>query len=627
MSSGGGSGGNGGRGLKICILSGSSRTVAHAYGLHQDARIVEQILRETIISGGGGGSGGGIKIDSIEHNDAYTYGTGNRGTGAVDINIHLEVPCRMAWRYGRINIVVVNQEWWYKDAWKWVTEPREKGGADLFLFKTQYARSMFPELEDSRVRVVAWRPGTEISNGLSFLNDNKKNAFLYLLGASANKAAAAAIVCGAWRAEWPPLHVYGSKMIMDNLRGLYGDAAERGVFLLDKYESESERVKAQANYKYHVVASAAEGFGYTFAEAAAVGALPLWTDIGVYKELYGSVMGDVGKIDCRVVDLSGADMPFPDKPVMFKVEDVVRAVESLLGLSKEDHKSLSGKLRHLSTVRIKEFRNGCRSLLKSAIKLLFVPGNTAAYPPKVPAVADFPHVAIVTLTHNRPKWFANMANNILKSDYPTDKLTWIIADDSDGNGRVDGAVAKFQSANPFIRVRYLSMPKKLPIGEKRNKACLAAPGEASVFMMMDDDDHYPVSSIRARMAYLTEPGVECVYCSTLPMYDAKNYISAMNVPPLNLAPAERVSEASLAFTRKFFEEGRFPSSVSVAEGEGFIVGREHLTAEISPRGIIVSFLHGKNATSRRVPESTEPNGCHYGFSDEFFTYISELALD
>ena len=602
-----------GRGLRICVLSGSSRTVAHAYGLSQDARIIEQILREAT-------AGGSIKIDSVEHNDAYTYGTGNRATGSVDINIHLEVPCRMAWRYARVNIVVVNQEWWYSDAWKWVLEPKEKGGADIIVFKSKYARDMFFEVDDSRVRVISWRAGSEISAGLSSLG-KKKREFLYLVGASANKAAAAMIVVGSWKAEWPPLHVYGSKMIMDSLRSKFIDAWARGVELLDTYTTETERVKAQADYEFHVVASAAEGFGYTFAEAAAVGALPLWTDIGVYTELYGDILGSVGKISTRKVL---EDSAFPDKQVMFGETDVCRAVESLLALTKEEQKALSGKLRHLSTTRMKEFRASCRSLVKSSIKLLG--GATAVYPPKVPAIPDFPHVAIITLTHNRPKWFPNMANNILKSDYPSDKITWIIADDSDSAGRVDGAVAKFQSINRHIRVRYLSMPKKLAIGDKRNKACLAAPPECSIFMMMDDDDHYPVSSIRARMAYLNDPSVECVYCSTLPMYDSKRYISAMNVPPLNLSVAERVSEASLAFKRSFFDAGRFPASVNVAEGEGFIVGREALTAEISPRGVIVSFLHGGNATSRRVPEATEPNGCHYGFSDEFFTYISEISL-
>jgi len=604
-----------GRGLRICVLSGSSRTVAHAYGLSQDARIIEQILREA-------SAGGSIKIDSVEHGDAYTYGTGNRATGAVDINIHLEVPCRMAWRYGRINIVVVNQEWWYTDAWKWVLEPREKGGADIIVFKSKYARNMFFDVEESRARVISWRAGPEISAALSALG-KKKREFLYLVGASANKAAAAMIIVGVWKAEWPPLHVYGSKMIMDSLRAKFFDASSRGVELLDTYATETERVKAQAEYEFHVVASAAEGFGYTFAEAAAVGALPLWTDIGVYSELYGDILGVVGKISTRKVLEESA---FPDKPVLFREADVVYAVESLLGLTKEEQKSMSGALRHRSTTRMKEFRASCRSLLKSAIKLLVLPTVVAAYPPRLPAIPDFPHIAVVTLTHNRPKWFPNMANNILKSDYPSDKITWIIADDSNGDGRIDGAVSKFQSVNRHIRVRYLSMPKKLAIGDKRNKACLAAPPECSIFMMMDDDDHYPVSSIRARMAYLSDPAIECVYCSTLPMYDSKRYISAMNVPPLNLSVAERISEASLAFKRSFFETGKFPASVNVAEGEGFIVGREALTAEISPRGIIVSFLHGGNATSRRVPESTEANGCHYGFSDEFFTYISEISL-
>ena len=89
-----------------------------------------------------------------------------------------------------------------------------------------------------------------------------------------------------------------------------------------------------------------------------------------------------------------------------------------------------------------------------------------------------------------------------------------------------------------------------------------------------------------------------------------------------MAPAERVSEASLAFTAAFWKDRGFPE-VSIAEGEGFVGGRESATAEIAPEGILVSFLHGKNSTSRRVPASEEANGCHYGFSDEFFMYLCE----
>jgi Glycosyl transferase family 2 len=602
-----------GKKLRICILSGSARMASGpTFGLHQDSRILEQIIRESSVAGGL------FNIESIEHTDPYRYGTAERPAIFADINIHLEVPCRLAWNYARINIVVVNQEWWYKDVWNWCLAPQDHGGADLVVFKSGYARSLFPEVEDTRAKIISWRAGSDISAGLSGLTSvgsEKKREFLYLIGASQNKADAARVIVRAWKDSWPPLHIYGSKAILDTLR----PETQCAVELFDTHVTDSERIALQAKYTYHVVASAAEGFGYTFAEAVALGALPLWTDIGVYAELYGGLLGTVGKIPCIGHVSSG----FRDSVVVFDEASVIRGMESLLGLTSSQEKSLRGALRHLSTTRIKDFRSGCRSLLKTCLKLLLKKTVVAVYPPRVPAVADFPHVAVVTLTHNRKRWFPNMAQNILKSDYPPDKMTWIVADDSCAEERVDTAVAKFQSANPYIRVRYVSLVQDMAIGAKRNKACLAAPPEASVFVMMDDDDHYPAGSIRARMAHLG--GFGCVYCATLPMYDAQHYISAMNVPPLNSAPAERVSEASLAFTRAFFQERKFPASVSVAEGEAFIVGREHETAEISPIGVIVSFLHKGNSTSRRVPESTEPNGCHYGFSDEYFTFLSEVS--
>jgi hypothetical protein len=100
----------------------------------------------------------------------------------------------------------------------------------------------------------------------------------------------------------------------------------------------------------------------------------------------------------------------------------------------------------------------------------------------------------------------------------------------------------------------------------------------------------------------------------------------MNVPPLVLGPAERVSEATLAFRREFWEARGFPA-VGMAEGEGFLAGREAATREIPPVGVIVSFIHKGNTSSRRVPEDQEPNGCHYGFKDEFFTYLHTIGME
>jgi hypothetical protein len=63
----------------------------------------------------------------------------------------------------------------------------------------------------------------------------------------------------------------------------------------------------------------------------------------------------------------------------------------------------------------------------------------------------------------------------------------------------------------------------------------------------------------------------------------------------------------------------------MAEGLDFVEGREGVSVEMPSTGVIVSFIHTKNSSSRRVPKEEEPNGCHYGFSDEFFKYLHQIG--
>jgi hypothetical protein len=100
----------------------------------------------------------------------------------------------------------------------------------------------------------------------------------------------------------------------------------------------------------------------------------------------------------------------------------------------------------------------------------------------------------------------------------------------------------------------------------------------------------------------------------------------MNVPPLTLNMSERVSEATLIFTKKFWEERKF-SDVQIAEGDAFIRGREHMCREISPQEVIVSLVHPLTTSSRRAPEMKEPNGCHYGFNEKLFALVSQIGED
>ena len=571
------------------------------YGLGQDAKIIDMCLREMMATG---------KTNlKISHADPYLFiGHGNLPQ-ISDIHIYLEVPCRVAFPWAKVNVVVPNAEWWYKDAWSWT-----KDAGAIFWFRTLYCQKLF-EAAGIKGTYIGWRcPPSYVSSKQGAV---AKQA-LYVVGGSKHKKAAADVIVGCWQETWPPLVVLSAEPAPTKIAA--------NVDWRCKYISNEEKRMLQETSLYHVVASTAEGFGYTMAEALNQNALILRTDLPVYEELWGDALGQAGCIKTKAAaeavlyDISGA-VAMMDMPRVFEETDVVKAMGALLKMEPRKPDVLNRLILDAN----KNFRHHMANAWKAVSSRV---KNDKFLPPPNKGLAELPVLGVVTLVHNRPQWFSHAVRNIETTSYPRDKLVWVVVDDSVYENRVDMQIERTKQGLPGLQIEYVSLSKKTPIGEKRNLACaaaLAARPDVSVFAMMDDDDHYPKSSLSIRVAWLNALKKECIYAGTLPMYHINKYISAINVPPLNLAPCERVSEATLCFTRSFWEAKSFPKLTSIAEGEDFLRGREQNTVEIPPDGVIVSFLHGKNFTSRRVPETTDPNGCHYGFSDEYFTMISLIA--
>jgi glycosyltransferase involved in cell wall biosynthesis len=200
--------------------------------------------------------------------------------------------------------------------------------------------------------------------------------------------------------------------------------------------------------------------------------------------------------------------------------------------------------------------------------------------------------------------------------YPEDKLEWVIVDD--GDDPIDDTLIGVPN------VVYVRCDTKMSISDKRNLGVSKAMYDIVAFM--DDDDVYPNNSILQRVAMmLKEPAKDCAFCTTIPCYDIVKYSSFMNIPPMILPMSERVSEASLIFTKKFWNDKKFESAVNIAEADAFIRGREDMCREISPQEVIVSLVHPLNTSSRRIPVSDEPNGCHYGFNEKLFELVSQIG--
>lgn len=258
------------------------------------------------------------------------------------------------------------------------------------------------------------------------------------------------------------------------------------------------------------------------------------------------------------------------------------------------------------------------------------PAHGVRHLPPVLERADCPPVTIVTPTFQRKKLMEIAYHNLLATDYPLNRIEWIVVEDNDKSPHVmRESLAGFQQKVPDVQIRYIPLEGRRSVGEKRNVGVMAASNEWIMFM--DDDDHYPITSFRRRMAWLLKGSMSSiekkhriVACTTIALYDLKRGVSAVNVPPLDLPFSQRISEATLAFHRSVWEERAFPE-VSIAEGESWIKDRELEVLEIPPQQIIVAFTHGGNQSSRRLPPSNQNPACFWGFPKEYLVFIHGLV--
>jgi glycosyltransferase involved in cell wall biosynthesis len=228
---------------------------------------------------------------------------------------------------------------------------------------------------------------------------------------------------------------------------------------------------------------------------------------------------------------------------------------------------------------------------------------------------------VLTLTYNRRNFIDLAFLNLLVTDYPKDKIQWVVVEDSD-DPLLDSSdkIKKFEERQPGIKITYVPMKKK-SIGYKRNKAVMAA--EHDICVNMDDDDVYPETSFRRRVSWLmANPQVKVVGCTMIAMYDLQQGVSAVNTPPWALKQKERVSEASFCFWKSYAIDHPFPDQ-SQSEGEGFVPEDEQFL-EIPPQQILVALNHGKN-TSSRVIAGRAQTGCFWGWDKQFITWLHGLV--
>jgi hypothetical protein len=563
---------------------------ANTYGLAQDVKLLERAIKSIT---------GNVRMaDPLEP------------PSLCDLAVHFEVPIYGWMPWARRNVFVVNPEWW-EPAWNSYLSK-----ADALIFKCGVDRASFfsklPEtVSNPPSYVLPWTSPVGLS---TFQNKpqsvNHADGFVWFLGASKHKRAAAEKILPLWKSTYPPLTVYSvadlSGSMNSNVTLKVGDVPEE------------TRHQLQAFYPGHLILSESEALGLAAHEGQLAGAFLLGNSLPTYREAFGT------SEDCFLI-------PSSLEPYKSGVRDTFSApsleapyldsaVEAFIGT---DLAECRARQKQMAVARAVEFQ---KDAVKAFTEIVNAEGTHLN--PLPPQLDECPPISVITLLHNRRRFVDLAFHNLLITDYPKDKIEWVVIEDSDiPEEQASDKVLKFARECSPMSVSYIPLDKKnVPIGSLRNRAIKKA--QHDIILFMDDDDHYPSTSFRRRVAWLTKHpwaskyGVKAVCCTTIACYDLLKGTSAVNTPPWSLGLKERVSEATMCFYKSWWAEKPFPT-ISMAEGEGFVEGREEKVLEIPPQQSIVAMSHGKNASSRKIPEG-HPS-CFWGFPKEFLVFLHKLA--
>jgi glycosyltransferase involved in cell wall biosynthesis len=199
----------------------------------------------------------------------------------------------------------------------------------------------------------------------------------------------------------------------------------------------------------------------------------------------------------------------------------------------------------------------------------------------------FPHISCIMPTADRAPFVALALRRFVEQDYPNKEL--IVIDD--GTQPIQALFAEHEM------VRYVHLPARKTIGEKRNLACSLAQGE--VIAQWDDDDWYGTSRLSRQLQPLLEDtaditGLRCRWLATLPDGAFWQMSAALHRRMF----VHDVHGGTLMFRKRLWNEGlRYPAA-NLAEDAALLrdaVQRGARLRVVENDGDFVYFRHGKNA--------------------------------
>jgi len=209
---------------------------------------------------------------------------------------------------------------------------------------------------------------------------------------------------------------------------------------------------------------------------------------------------------------------------------------------------------------------------------------------------DYPNISIVTPIYNRNKFKNMIINNLLKLDYPLDKLEYIIDDDGDKELFINNndEFNEFKELISPIKFIYKKYDKKRTIGEKRNN--LVKLSSYKLIANMDSDDIMLSEWLKHSLDIMKQGKYglvgtnQMIFC-----FPHKNFY----MTGIQCGTKRMVHEAGMLFTKKHFRAtGGFLKN-SAGEGTAMVDGMIDKSVGLTRTDkVIICICHSTNTVPK-----------------------------
>lgn len=611
---------------------------SNVFGLNDDINVINKILRVFQNSINHSVS----KIKSFDVREPLT---------PSDVLIHLEIPIFSAIPWAHTNILLINPEQWQ------IVYDKYVHAFDALIFRDPISAEKFRDdfskkgIAVDNIYVVPWTASLNVSDIKSSYGVNSDLGFVSFLGGSTTKFQYLKQLLPYWNENDPRLTVYTTRNDFSTELQSVNTCNNITIKCQDLDADNRERIMTL--YRGHLVCSEGESFGYAAANSEVTGAFTIMNSLPVFEYMYkNNINVDVVNTDDNINNVDNVDnvdnntmmgiswlsnnYTESDK-VRYSFASPTNNVRNELDIAFQTFRNTDfNKIRRNRQEKAQLRFNTTSMILTDLLKIVYNtvktrrPNKGHFICPPILQGQDCPPITIITPTYNRKKLINIAFHNLLITDYPKDKIEWIVIEDNEKTPHLASEqIIDFQIQVPSIKIKYIPIEGRMSIGEKRNHAIEYSTND--IILFMDDDDHYPDTSFRRRVAWLTKgvkKGIQgncnIACCTTIALYDLIHGTSAVNVPPYDLPLSQRISEATLTFRKSAWNERKFPN-VSLSEGDNWINGREEQVIEMPPQQIIVAFSHGSNQSSRRIPSADLKPACFWGFPKEYLIFIHGLV--